>query len=129
MNDHEQLAREVIRELRDYRRRLDELITILEGKHGVSEEQHDELQALLTSLKADLKAAARGGRVCNSSGPPSQIEQAFFAPTLQKAAANLRVAVNSHPIRSDWFSCLYEVRWDIDHPLHQLEEKYPNVTP
>lgn len=127
MNNDEHLARLVILGLRRFTSRIDEILRLLEDKRDIRRDEREELQSLLTSLKQDLKDAAKRGKIDAGAEPPSRFERAYFAPAVQSAAANFSVAVNSHPIRSDWFACLYGVRMDIDMLLHQLEAQYPNV--
>jgi hypothetical protein len=125
MDTKEQLVRKIIEEMRGYIKRIAELLSILDGKKVVRADERVALQAMAAALKDDLKAAAKRGTITTNTGPQTQPERAFFAPAVQSAAARFRVAVNSHPIRSNWYGCLYEVQMDINFYLHQLEEMYP----
>jgi len=127
MDRDESIAGSVITELRRYRDRIDAILGQLDGKRQVSQDERSELQALLTSLKSDLREAARRGTVGTGREPQNQFERAYFAPAVQSASANLHVAVNSHPIRSDWFGSLYRVQMDITLLLHKLEQQFPGL--
>lgn len=118
MDNNEKQAHAVVEALRTFENRINEILERLEGKRSVSRDEKEQLQALLTTLKSDLKAAAK-------HSPSNQYEDAYFSPAVRSAAANLTIAVNSHPIDSKWYSCLYGVRIDINHMLSQLEQQFP----
>jgi len=120
-------ARSVIVALRGYRDRINEILGALETKNTLDPDERATLQGWLTSLKSDLKAAAKFGTIGGGRTPQNQFESAYFEPAVRSAAANLTVAVNSHPIGSNWYSCLYGVRLDITHLLHQLETQFPGA--
>ncbi len=126
MNESETQAREVIAALREFRDRFEHILHLLDGKKLVTSDEKTNLQGLLKSLKEDLKQAAKTGTVSGLKKPGNHFEQAYFEPAVFKASANFNVAVNSHPIRSDWFSGLYSVEIDITHLLHQLESQFPD---
>lgn len=111
--------------LKGYVQRLDEITDFLGDKKSITTGEKEWLQSLLTALKADIKAANKRGKVDDDRAPQTHAERAFFEPALRGASANFRVATNSHPIRSGWFSCLYGVRIDLSYYLHQLEKDHP----
>lgn len=120
-------VREVIVALRVFERRIDEILGMLDGKRSISQREKLDLQALLVPLKADIKSAAKRGKVHDDREPQSSVERAYFDPSLRGASANFRVATNSHPITSRWHECLYDVRIDITYFLSQLETQYPRI--
>jgi len=97
MDKNHAQAHAVIDALQEFEKRIDVILERVEGKRNVSQDEKKQLQALLTSLKKDLKAAAK-------HSPTNQYEKAYFSPAVTAAAANLTVAVNSHPISSNWHS-------------------------
>lgn len=117
-------ARAVVAALRRFRDRIDEILALLEGRSSLRLEEKVIVRELLRSLKADLKSAAKTGSISGTRRPLNRYEDAYFAPATQAASANLRAAVNTDPIRSNWYSSLYGVRIDIDHPLSQLERRF-----
>jgi hypothetical protein len=123
MSIDETAAQTVIHALRGYRGRIGEILGRLEGKKVLPAYETEELQVLLTSLKRDLREIDKRGTVAVGRHPQNPVESAYFAPAVQKAAAHLSVAVNSHPIRSNWYDCLFVVDTDIHYYLHQLEEQ------
>src|ERR1041384_5518048 len=84
----------VIDGLRRFIDLIKEMLTLLGEKRSVSADEKDQLQALLASLKEDMKSAVKHGTI--GSGPQTEMERLYFVPTVQKALANLTVAVNSH---------------------------------
>lgn len=120
-------AREVILALRHFRDRIEQLMARLEDKKHLTLPEKEDIQGLLKTLKEDLKKAAKNGSVDGSKGPLNQFELAYYEPAVSEASANLRVAVNTDPLRAKWYSSLYGVHMDITHLLSQLEAQFPNV--
>lgn len=125
--EDEDQARMVIESLRSFQADIQEIMNPLGDKNSVSMDEKLTLQVLLTSLKERLKAASKTGTVDGSKRPLTPYEQAYFEPAVSSAIANCNIAVNSHPIKSNWFSCLYGMEMDITHLLYQLEEGFSDV--
>jgi hypothetical protein len=113
-------AVDVIRELRRFRDDIDEIMNAVCDETWPSGEEKERLQGLLKSLKSRLKGAAK-------HKPMNKFEFDYFQPAVRNASANLRVATNSHPIKSNWCFVLSGVRLDITFLLSQLEEQFPGV--
>jgi hypothetical protein len=113
-------ASEAILELRKFRDEIDGLMKVLEGKTYLAREEIPPLQERLRLLKSGLKDAAK-------RPVRNEIERDFLKPAVTSASVNLRIPVNSHPIKSDWLTALYGIRTDIDHPLADLEREYPDA--
>lgn len=109
--------------LREYKARIDEIMDFVAEKKTITPDEKDRLQGLITPLKADIKAAAKRGKVKNDRLPQTQAEDAYFFGAMLRASANFSVATNSHPIRSNWLGCLYNVEMDINQFLCQLEDE------
>lgn len=118
-------AQDVIHALRTYKNRITEIMDLIGEKSTVSTAEKAHLQELLAALKQDIKTAAKQGTISKTQRQQSQIESAYFEPAVRSAAANFTVATNSHPIASDWLSCLYGLEMDIGTLLDQLERQYP----
>lgn len=118
-------AAEVIEALRVYARDIRELMDAIGGRASIPREEVRELQAKFKDLKGRLKEAARVGTVDGSKRELTHFESAFFQPAVHSAAVNCLVAVNTHPLKSNWFSVLYGMEIDIKHLLSQLERAYP----
>jgi hypothetical protein len=116
-------AQAVAHALRGFRDRLEEIMILID-KPALSRDETERARALLRSLKDDLKRAVHDGKVEPRRGPSNYFEQTFFEPAVRQASANLRAAVNTDPLRSNWFSCLYGVQIDISHPLANLEQAF-----
>ena len=120
-------ATEIIQALRVFARDTRELMDAIADRSFIPREEVMELQAKLKDLKGRLKQAAKRGTVDGSRRPLTHQESAFFQPAVQSAAVNCSVAVNTHPIKSNWFSDLYGMEIDIQHLLGQLEDAYPDA--
>lgn len=120
-------AHEVIRALRTFRDRIGAIMDRVADRPRLSPDEVADLQALLTELKQDLKAAAKRGTVSETSEGPTDIESAFFSRTVYQAYANLRTRINSHPVRANWYSDLATVHMDFTHTLSQIEPQYPGA--
>lgn len=123
----EQEAIPVIMALREFEKDINELMDFLGDKKTISINEKTECQLKLKALKEKLKNAAKTGTVDGAKKPLSHYESAYFQPAVRSASANCNVATNSHPINSNWFSCLYDMDIDITHLLHQLTEQYPDA--
>jgi hypothetical protein len=109
----------VIHELRRFRDDIEEILNAIGDKTLISEEETLRLQELLKSLKSRLREAAA------KHGFRNEFESAYFEPAVRNAAAHLRIATNSHPIKSNWLSALLHIRLDITYCLSQLEKQFP----
>jgi hypothetical protein len=110
--------------LREYKACIDEIMNFIAEKKTITRDEKDWLQGLITPLKADIKAAAKRGKVKDDRLPQTQAEDAYFSGAMLRASANFSVATNSHPIRSDWLSRFYNVEMDINQFLCQLEDEH-----
>jgi hypothetical protein len=122
---NEAQAREAIMALRRFRDDIEHIMELLEGKRDVTSEENMHLHGLLRKLKKGLNRAARTGTVSGLRAPHNYFEETYYAPAVSEASANLTIRVNSHPIRSNWFPCLYVVKHDITYMLDQLESQFP----
>lgn len=122
-----QQAIAVILALRVFRDDIRQLMNAIADRSSISRDEKGDLQAKFKDLKGRIKRASRVGTVDGEKRPLSQFESAYFQPATQSASANCLVAVNTDPIRSDWYSCLYGMEMDIEHLLGQLERIYPDI--
>jgi hypothetical protein len=120
-------VREVMLTLRAYRDEIDRISSRIEGKPSITQDEKEDLQADLKALKERLRQSAKTGTVNGEKRTQNKIERAYFARAVLQASANLRIAVNSHPVRSNWVSALYSIRIDITLPLSQLESQFPGL--
>jgi len=125
MTDAKAQAYPVFKALNGFKIRIDDILAILEDIKPISIGQKLDLQEMLKSLKNDIKAAAKYGTVSGTKKPMSSYEKAYYWPAMTKVSANLSIAINSHPIKSDWYSCLYNVQGDITEMTFQLKEQFP----
>jgi hypothetical protein len=120
-------AKDVILALRIFANDIRELMDAIADRTSISRDEKEDLQSKFKDLKARLKVAGNLGTVDGTKRPLTRFESAFFQPATHSASVNCLVAVNTHPIRSNWFSCLYGMEIDIQHMLGQLEQMYSGV--
>jgi len=121
MNADEQNKLEVIQALGDYARRTSEIIDRISDRRSVSGFEKDELQALYSSLKDDIKEAAKRAKV-STSQQQTEWERCYFVPAVMKAANSLRAKTNSHPINSNWMGSLLDAASEFSYYLYQIEK-------
>lgn len=113
----------VMAALQEYEQRIEELTDYLGTHRSIDLDAKRWLQGQLKSLKDDIKAADKRGKIHNDRLPQTAAERAYFSPAMLRAAANFSVATNSHPIQSNWLSCLMGIRMDVRQFLGQLEKR------
>jgi len=113
-------ALEVILELRKFRDDIDEIMNAIGDKAFISREEKELLQEKFKSLKSRLNDAAK-------RGTHNEFQDAYFEPAVRSASANLLIATNSHPIKSNWHSALYGIHIDVTYYLDQLEKQFPDA--
>ena len=113
----------VLEQLRSYSDRMTTIMDLIADKHSVTREEKEHLQELLTSLKSDLSADAKRGSTIRGEAELNDIERAYLYPAVFQASADILVATNSHPIKSNWLSEMAGVKIHIDHFLHELGGK------
>ncbi|VWD22894.1 hypothetical protein [Burkholderia contaminans] len=106
--------------LRNFLQRTVDIIELLEGRTPISDEEIHYVQSLYTSLKSDLKAAAKTGTVDGKKRTMTEAETIFFCRTANESAAHLRAPTNSHPIKSNWLHDLREIQLDFQSALREI---------
>jgi len=109
--------------LQEYERRVDEIADYLGRNASIDFDAKRRLQADLKSLKEDIKAANKRGKIHDDGLPQTAAERAYFSAAMLRASANFTVATNSHPIHSNWLRCLIGIGMDIRQFLGQLEQR------
>lgn len=113
---------EVAGTLRGFERRLEEILTLIDGPRIRVREEKARAQELLHTLKQDLNDLHRRLDTARGRAAMNAAERAYLAPTIHEASAAIRVRWNSNP-SPQWFSELYDARTTISHTLHQLEDR------
>lgn len=116
----EPLAQTVIRAMQSFSERTREIANRIGDRRSIGAYEKDELQALYSALKDDLKAAAARGKVATGHQEQSDWERYYFQPAVLKAANALRAKTNSNPITSKWVSCLNEAEMEFSYYLWQM---------
>ena len=106
--------------LRKWQDRCKEIVTFLANKQTLSRYEHQEVALLYTSLKGDLKEAAKRGTLSGRREPMTRAESAFYDPAVRKAHIAMRPKTNSHPIHGRWLSAMFEAEHEFSYVLHQM---------
>jgi hypothetical protein len=109
-----------LEKLKYFESQCDELMAVLNDRKQFNSDEREHVQSLYRALKDELKAAAKNGTVSGKSDGLTDEERYFYKPAVQKAALALRPATNSDPIKSDWFSAVYDARLDLSHSRHNM---------
>ena len=112
---------EVLDKLITYRDRLEKLMDLIGGKTTLTDQEKASAQSQLKSLKETIEADYDYCHAVSNEDKLTQAEGAFFRPAVRDMRAAIRMRSNTHPIRSNWQSGLYEARSDLDHWFGQLE--------
>jgi len=123
MEDPSRLA--VIEALDLFEKRTREIIGLIDGKRSIGAFERDELQAMYSALKEDVKAAAKLGKVIHDRAAQTEWEQSYFTPAMLKAANGLRAKTNSHPINSNWIGSLLDAACEFSYYLAMLQKDRP----
>jgi len=117
--------RAVIEELELFEKRTREIIGRIDGKRSIGAFERDELQAMYSALKEDVKAAAKLGKATQDRDAQTDWERYYFAPAMLKAANGLRAKTNSHPINSNWIGSLLDAACEFSYYLAMLQKDRP----
>jgi hypothetical protein len=120
-------ALQIIRALKEYEAEINCLMEMIGDKKFLAPHKKSECQSKFKNLKESLKLAAKIGTVDGVKRVLTDYESAYFQPAVNSAFVNCNVAVNSHPIKSNWFSCIYDMNIDISDMLSQLAVQYPDL--
>jgi hypothetical protein len=113
-------AQAVIRTMKSFSERTREITSRIGNRRSLGAFEKDELQALYSLLKDDIKAAAARGKVEPGHQEQTEWEQFYFQPAVMKASTALRAKTNSNPITSNWISCLNEAEFEFSYYLWQM---------
>ena len=106
--------------LRKWQDRCKEIIKLLANKKTLSRYEHQEVALLYSSLKGELKEAAKRGNLSGRREPMTRAESAFYNPAVRKAHIAMRPKTNSHPIQGRWLSAIFETEGEFSYVLHQM---------
>lgn len=89
--------------LKDFEARLNEMMALIGDKRFLAPAEKQDLQHRLKSLKGDMKSEAKRASAISS--------------IVMESLCRIRVATNTHPINSDWTSCLYSACADLRYAI------------
>jgi hypothetical protein len=89
----------------------------------ISRESRREAQAMMKILKDEINNDCKIAKSVRKMKGMSHEERQFFSTALN-IKAKLKVRINSDPIRSNWFSCLYDCRNEFQAYIDYLSSKH-----
>jgi hypothetical protein len=113
---------DVVKRLTEHRDRIQDLMVLIANKTSLPLEVKTEARERMRALKEALKADHKQGALVKNAAEANRFERAYLYPAVHQASTVFRSRWNSDPIRSGWYSELYEARIDIEFPLRSLEE-------
>lgn len=125
-------AAAVLAAMEEFEARCDRIMLLLGDKRRLDPDELADVREQYTSLKTDLKEAAKAPYVHEPKRARelSVCESAFYDPAVRKAHIALRPATNSNPISSRWFSAVHEAQMEFSYYRHNLTgalEKAPKA--
>jgi hypothetical protein len=85
----------------------------------------DRLRSETVELKADIKAAAKRGKINDDRIPQTIWESAFYDPAMREASARFLLRTDTSPSTDKWRSGIRTVLGEITYYIWQLERDRP----
>jgi hypothetical protein len=81
----------------------------------------EQLQQMTVDLKADIKAAAKRGKINDDRVPQTRLESAYYDPAMREASARFTLRTNTKPSTDTWRSGIRTPLNEITYYIWQLE--------
>jgi hypothetical protein len=121
MEFDQQEAQAIIHELTRWYDEAWSLINDASDKARLSSNSIDLLKARLSTLKEDIKGAAKYETLSRRKTPKTGLEQSFFGPAVRSTSANFRMRTDTNPHSQAWARGLHEVESELSYVLHNLQ--------
>jgi len=118
-------AKRVLLALRVLDKRIEEMLAQSPEGTKLSPWLEDHLKHETVELKADIKAAARRGKILNDQEPQTALESAYYDPALREASARFLLRTDTSPSSQKWRSGLRTVQGEITYYIWSMEREYP----
>jgi hypothetical protein len=121
---HPDDASAVLAAMAVFEERCEAIMLLIGEKRRLTPAELEEVRERYTTLKTDLKQAAKEPYVHEPRRRRelTVCESAFYDPAVRKAAIALRPATNSNPVHSHWFGAVYEAQTEFSYYRHNLNK-------
>jgi hypothetical protein len=114
-------AKRVLTALQAFETRINEMLHDAGNGPKLAPWMEDNLRARTVDLKADIKAAAKRGKINDDRAPQTIYESAFFDPAMREASARFMLRTDTNPSSQKWRSGIHTVLGEITYYIYQLE--------
>ncbi|MCU1752162.1 hypothetical protein [Pseudomonas sp. 6D_7.1_Bac1] len=114
-------AQAIIAELKRMHDDIRSLISDADDKSRLTVNSTASLKERLTTIKQDIKDAAKNETLSRRKASKTELEQAFFGPAVRGASSNFRMRTDTSPVSSAWARGLHEVESELSYFLYSLE--------
>ncbi|MEG1625106.1 hypothetical protein [Pseudomonas sp.] len=118
--DHQE-AQAIAAELQRWQEEARSLADEAAEKSRLSPSCIDSLKNRLTSLKHEIKEAAKYETLSGRKTAKTELEQCFFGPAVRSTSANFRLRTDTSPKSELWARGLYEVELELSYALDGLQ--------
>lgn len=117
--DHQE-AQAIAEELQRWHDEARSLVAEAADKTRLSPTSIDSLGNRLSSLKNEIKEAAKHETLSRRKAAKTELEHYFFGPAVRSTSANFRLRTDTSPKSELWARGLYEVELELSYALDGL---------
>ena len=118
--DHQE-AQAITAELQRWHDEACSLVAEAADKARLSPTSIDSLKSRLSSLKHEIKEAAKHETLSRRRAAKTDLEQCFFGPAVRSTSANFRLRTDTSPKSELWARGLNEVEFELSYGLDGLQ--------
>lgn len=118
--DHQE-ARAIATELQRWHDEARSLVDDAADKSRLSPTGIESLKIRLTTLKHEIKEAAKHETLSRTRTTKTELEQFFFGPAVRSTSANFRLRTDTSPKSELWARGLNEVEFELSYALDGLQ--------
>lgn len=116
-----QEAQAITAELQRWKNEARSLTDEAAEKSRLSPSSIDSLKSRLTTLKHEIKEAAKHETLSRQKTAKTELEQFFFGPAVRSTSANFRLRTDTSPKSELWARGLNEVEFELSYALDGLQ--------
>lgn len=118
--DHQE-AKEIVAQLQRWHDEARSLIDDAADKYRLSPTGIDSLKTRLSTLKNEIKEAAKYETLSRRKNAKTELEQYFFGPAVRSTSANFRLRTDTSPKSELWARGLHEVEFELSYAIDGLQ--------
>lgn len=118
-------ARRVMDALKQLDQRISEMLSRSPEGKKLPPWEEQSLRHETVELKADIKAAAKRGKITDDRSPQTRLESAYYDPALREASARFLLRTDTNPSSAKWRSGLLTVQGEISYYIWSMKRQYP----